>query len=126
MRQRSLYYWAKLYEGQLHEHEAYNTLRPTVAINPLRSSAKLNGEKWDNGVGLRYSADPIGAPKKIPKTSMQGCMAKPGRVRPVWRETLRTTRSDWLHRFRDEGDRRVPIPSDLPEVAGNVTLPLKI
>ncbi len=91
-----------------------------------RSSAKLNCEKWNNGVGLRCSADPIGTPQKIPKTSVQGCMAKPGRVRPVWQETLRTTRSDWLTRFRDEGDRRIPIPSELPEVAGNAMLPLMI
>jgi predicted transposase/invertase (TIGR01784 family) len=30
-----LYYWAKLYEGQLHEREAYHTLRPAIAINVL-------------------------------------------------------------------------------------------
>ncbi len=35
MRERSLYYWAKLYEGQLHEREAYHTLRPAIAINVL-------------------------------------------------------------------------------------------
>ena len=35
MRERSLYYWAKLYEGQLHESDTYHTLRPTIAINVL-------------------------------------------------------------------------------------------
>ena len=35
MRERSLYYWAKLYEGQLHESETYHTLRPAIAINVL-------------------------------------------------------------------------------------------
>lgn len=35
MRERSLYYWTKLYENQLHESETYHTLHPAVAINVL-------------------------------------------------------------------------------------------
>jgi len=35
MRERSLYYWTKLYEGQLHEGETYHTLHPAMAINLL-------------------------------------------------------------------------------------------
>lgn len=35
MRERSLYYWSKLYESQLHESETYHTLHPAVAINVL-------------------------------------------------------------------------------------------
>jgi predicted transposase/invertase (TIGR01784 family) len=32
---RSLYYWARLYSGQLKEAERYSTLKPTVCINIL-------------------------------------------------------------------------------------------
>jgi predicted transposase/invertase (TIGR01784 family) len=35
MRERSLYYWSKLYESQLHESGTYRTLHPAVAINVL-------------------------------------------------------------------------------------------
>ncbi len=35
MRARSLYYWAKLYEGQIHEGDPYHMLNPAIAINVL-------------------------------------------------------------------------------------------
>jgi predicted transposase/invertase (TIGR01784 family) len=35
MRARSLYYWAKLYEGQLQEGKTYQTLHPAITINIL-------------------------------------------------------------------------------------------
>ena len=35
MRERSLYYWTKLYEGQLHESETYHSLHPAVVITVL-------------------------------------------------------------------------------------------
>lgn len=33
IRERSLYYWSKLYESQLHESATYHTLYPAIAIN---------------------------------------------------------------------------------------------
>ena len=35
MRERSLYYWTKLYEGQLHESETYHSLHPAAVITVL-------------------------------------------------------------------------------------------
>ena len=53
--QRSLYYWAKLYQSSLRKSKAYDTLRRTVAINLLAYSF-LPQESFHNVYSLYDSA----------------------------------------------------------------------
>ena len=55
MAQRSLYYWAKLYQSSLRKSKAYDTLRRTVAINLLAYSF-LPQKGFHNVYGLYDSA----------------------------------------------------------------------
>lgn len=55
MAQRSLYYWAKLYQSSLRKSMAYGTLRRTVAINLLAYSF-LPQESFHNVYSLYDSA----------------------------------------------------------------------
>ena len=55
MAQRSLYYWAKLYQSSLRKSMAYDTLRRTVAINLLAYSF-LPQKGFHNVYGLYDSA----------------------------------------------------------------------
>ena len=55
MAQRSLYYWAKLYQSSLRKSMAYDTLRRTVAINLLAYSF-LPQESFHNVYSLYDSA----------------------------------------------------------------------
>ena len=55
MAQRSLYYWAKLYQSSLRKSKAYDTLRRTVAINLLAYSF-LPQESFHNVYSLYDSA----------------------------------------------------------------------
>ncbi len=52
MRERSLYYWTKLYEGQLHEGETYHALHPAVAINVL-DFVEIPNDRMHNVFQLR-------------------------------------------------------------------------
>ena len=55
MAQRSLYYWAKLYQSSLRKNQDYSTLRKTVAINLLAYSF-LPQKGFHNVYGLYDSA----------------------------------------------------------------------
>lgn len=52
MIKRSLYYWSKLYEGQLGEGDNYNKLAKTICINLLNFNA-LPNEKFHNVYRLK-------------------------------------------------------------------------
>lgn len=52
MIKRSLYYWSKLYEEQLHEGDKYETLSRTVCINIL-DFKYLDNDRFHNGYRLK-------------------------------------------------------------------------
>lgn len=52
MPKRTLYYWARLYAGQMEQGDQYHTLKKTIAINILDFNL-LAGERWHNVFHVR-------------------------------------------------------------------------
>ena len=56
MRERTLYYWAKLYEGQLTEGDPYHALHKAITVNILNFN-EIGNERYHNVFHVREDTD---------------------------------------------------------------------
>ena len=56
MRERTLYYWAKLYEGQLAEGNRYHALHKAITVNILKFN-EIGNERYHNVFHVREDTD---------------------------------------------------------------------
>jgi predicted transposase/invertase (TIGR01784 family) len=112
-RQRVLYYWAKLHQGQLQENEDYSELRPTITIcfvntpmYPEVPDYHLVFELWERHYQVAFSGDLVLHVLELPKFLRSA-------------ENLETPPDQWLY-FLPHAEHldteAFPAALDVPEI----------